>query len=112
MKTICVPKDFAALNRLDHDENHTEDLIEVILTNHVLEQLLALGFFDAINKLIGSIIDDFENESITDPAMIKRVVKSDVFDHFNDKTLLKTAQAIKVLFVEALNRKTGIHFYF
>lgn len=112
MKTICVTKDLAALNRLDDDANHPEDLIEVNLTNHVFGQLWTLGFFDAINKLTGSIIDDFENESITDAATIKKVVESDAFDNFSDKNLEKTAQAIKLLFAEALNRKTGIHFYF
>ena len=112
MKAICVPKDFAALNRLDCDVNNPKDLMEVILNNHVFELLWKTGFFDAINKLTGSIIDDFEDERITDSGMLKKVLESDIFNDFTDNNLRETAQAIRQLFVEALNRKTGIHFYF
>ncbi|PWG77870.1 hypothetical protein [Pararcticibacter amylolyticus] len=112
MKIICVPKHDQALNRLEFDENIEGDLIEISITEQVHSKLENIGFFDSINRLAGSNIDNFEDESITDKKILQKLMDSDVLDEKRYDTLGLEVKKIKNLFEEALKYQTGIFFYF
>jgi hypothetical protein len=113
MKFICVPVDNDALKRLDFDENIDGDLLEIILKEDIFDKLIAAGFFSSINKLTGAMIDNFEDEGITDAVFLRRVVESPLFEKTsNDNLLAPIVKEIEILFGEAIVRKTGIFFYF
>lgn len=113
MKTICVPINLLSQSRLDFDECKPGDLIELNLSNDMYNKLLDLGFFNRINLLTDSNIDDFEDEHISDIAKIKNVLESSLFDRDQYETeLYRIVCQIEQLFVEALNRGTGVFFFF
>ena len=113
MKTICVPINKRALSRLDYGQNVPGDLIEIILSDDDFYKLREKGFFDNINVLIDSMIDDFEDEHILDTSQLSKVINSRVFERgSHNEALFKVVVEIKRLFDEAMKRKTGVHFYF
>ena len=113
MKNICVPKDQEALHRLDHNQNISGDLLEVNLDDQDFEKLWQSDFFTSINVLTNSIIDIFEDEHIVEAEKLKNVINSHLFENGKyDEDIFKIVGEIKKLFKEALQRKTGIHFYF
>jgi hypothetical protein len=64
MKFISVPRDSIAEERLDYDMAEREELIELNLDGESFYKLLKADFFNSINKMIGKLIDDFEDEHI------------------------------------------------
>ncbi len=113
MKNICVPKDPEALHRLDYNQNISGDLLEVNLDDQDFEKLWQSDFFTSINVLTNSIIDIFEDEHIVEAEKLETVINSDLFENSKyDENIFKIVGEIKELFKEALQRKTGIHFYF
>ena len=113
MKTICVPKNKEALNRLDYDQTKENDLFEVSLEDNVFFELSQTGFFRTINELAHSNIDDFEDEAIIDEAYLNIILKSDIFNQQKyNLEIFKVVKNIEDLFVSALECKTGVFFYF
>jgi len=113
MKTITVPKDSIAQNRLNYDSCDSTELIELNLETNILSKLFAIGFFNSINQLTNSMIDDFEDQEIVQEELLNKVINSDLFDRDKyDTELNEIACRIKELFTEAYNRKTGIYFFF
>jgi hypothetical protein len=113
MKIICVPKDTEALHRLDYNHNISGDLLEVNLDDKDFEKLWQSDFFTSINVLTNSIIDIFEDEHIVEAEKLKNVINSDLFENGKyHENIFKIVGEIEELFKEALQRKTGIHFYF
>ena len=110
---ICVPKDQLAQLNLGFDQSKDGELIELKLSDRQFYKLLNIGLFHRINLLIQSDIDDFEDESINDVSKLRQVIESRLFDReFFDEETFEIANKIRKLFIEALNRKTEIHFYF
>ncbi|HWW43096.1 hypothetical protein [Pedobacter sp.] len=113
MKTICVPKDSIAQTHLDFDESQPGELIELSMEDETVNQLLMLGFFDSINKLTHSNIDNFEDESITAKHQLMKVLDSNLFDKKSyDQELHQVIDDIKDLFNMAIASSTGVYFYF
>jgi hypothetical protein len=113
MKVICVPKDKLALHRLDYNLSESEDLIEVCLDNHTLMKLFEANFFQKINEKANSNIDDFEDENIVGEKELREVLDSDIFrDNNYDIHLQEIIYKIEHLFRYALNKGTGVFFYF
>lgn len=113
MKVICVPKDKSALRRLDYDLSESDDLIEIYLDSNTLAKLFELKFFQKINDVANSNIDDFEDESILGANELRKVIDSGVFElnGYDDK-LKEVILNIENLFRQALNLETGIFFFF
>jgi hypothetical protein len=113
LKTICVPKSEDALKRLNYDQTIEGDLIEVILSEEVYNALLSTGIFVTFNTITGSNIDNFEDDSITDERALITVIESGILDitryHY---ALEHIVIDLKLLFTEALKRRTGVFFYF
>src|ERR1700748_2608384 len=99
MKTICVPKNVLAQERLDYDVCEEGDLIRFDLDNDSLQQLFNSGFFYRINKIANRIIDDYESEEITSQLALLQVVNDELFDDNKyDAELANTIRKIKELF--------------
>lgn len=113
MKIICVPKDLPALHRLDYDLSETGDLIEVHLDDRIVAKLFEVNFFQQVNTIANSNIDDFEDEKIVGEEKLMEILNSNVFEYTGfDDDLREVVHKIKGLFHQALSRKTGVFFYF
>lgn len=113
MKTICVPVNASAQQRLDYDECLEDDLISMDMDNETCYQLFELGVFNKINKMAGCIIDDFEDDRITDTGKLKTILNSGLFnENIYSPEINNLITKIKNLFDEALKRNTGVYFYF
>ncbi len=108
-KVITVPKDKEAENALDYDEATADQLIEVFLIGDEFKELWKIGFFDALNDMTQAMIDDFESAEIVKKEDLEKVLNSDVFSMPASNDIL---DRIKHLFQEALDRGTGVYFFF
>ncbi|SFM92224.1 hypothetical protein SAMN05428949_1320 [Chitinophaga sp. YR627] len=108
-KIITVPKDKDSEVALDYDTATTEQLIEVFLDQTEFMELYRAGFFQELNFIADALIDEYESEAITDKEKIQLVLDSDIF---NKPVLVDKLNQIKNLFQEALQRNTGVYFYF
>lgn len=110
-KTIVVPIDKIAALDLDFDEADLETLIELEIDNEQFYELFKAGFFDKINHICNTNIDDFEDEKIEDRQDMITVI--DMIERLNleyyNKQLIDD---IKNMFNEGLRRDTGVYFYF
>lgn len=112
-KVITVPKDSEALAALDYDQATVDQLIELKIDDNAFNALDQKGFFLLINKIAGTLIDNYEDEVITDADILKHVLASKVFgpDYYDD-TLKEMIENIKSLFLKAIEFGTGVFFYF
>jgi stalled ribosome rescue protein Dom34 len=69
--------------------------------------------FELINLLAQANIDAFEDESITDTESFMEILRNETLSQLvYDTEIGKLLKEILNLFTEALNRKTGVFFYF
>lgn len=108
-KTMTVPKDKEATKALERDEATPEQLIELEFIESEFNELWKVGFFDALNEMTGAMIDDFESAEIIKKEDLEEVLTSNVFDIPVSNDILVR---IKHLFQEALERGTGVYFFF
>lgn len=108
-KLIIVPKDKQAEHDLDYDKASPEQLIEIRLTSDELYELDKAGVFDYMNEVSNAMIDDFESAEITIKEHLLQIFNSKIFDTPIHTEKLKQ---IRSLFQEALDRNTGVYFYF
>ena len=108
-KCITVPKDKEAEEALDFAEATPDQLIELFLTDEEVDELLLAGVFDIMNEITGAMIDDYESAEIVEKEKLELVLESDAFT--KNAAIDKLAQ-IKLLFQEALERGTGVYFFF
>ncbi|ASZ09877.1 hypothetical protein KTO58_26550 [Chitinophaga pendula] len=107
-KYIVVPKNQEAMDALNYDNATPEQLIEIVLTDQEFQILSDKDFFQSINTIATVNIDIYEDDSIKDREELERVLKSDIFKiEYIDKI-----KQIRILFEEALERATGVFFYF
>ncbi|TWV92006.1 hypothetical protein [Chitinophaga pinensis] len=109
MRSIIVPKDKEADILLDTDEATPEQLITLSFDNTEFKELWDAGIFQLINELTESLIDVYEDDAITEKQKLQLVLSSDIFEISVTTDKLKQ---IKTLFQEALQRGTGVYFYF
>jgi len=113
MKFICVPLNQDAQKRLDFDECKDGDLLKITFDDETFYKLWDAGFFAHINHITGTNIDNFEDDSITDQKLLKRVLESTLFEKFiSNEALAPSVKSIKNLFIEAESLNTGVFFYF
>lgn len=110
---ITVPKDHEAEMALDLDVAKSEQLIEIVLDDIEFKTLKESGFFKSINSIAGSNIDDYESESIIGSEELNKVAISSIFTNkLFDENLSKKVNEIRNVFFEAINRETGVYFFF
>jgi len=105
MKQIIVPKNIKAQQALTYDNATNEQLLVWELTDEEYNHLNDLNVFEIINDKCNTLIDDYEDEEIA-YSKLQEIIN--IFDRNNDKLLNKFHQYI----LEAINRKTSLHFYF
>lgn len=110
-RVIVVPKTEEAEKALDFDMAEDHQLSIVQIDNDQFYQLWDIGLFSNINHLVGVLIDDYENEKITNKNDIERIVI------FLNNLAIPTGLAtiideIKDVFIEAIKRNRGVYFFF
>ena len=66
MKQIIVPLSAEAMKKLDHDQADDNELYVFKLSEQEVNLLFEKNFFDEINEIIDTYIDDYEDEKIID----------------------------------------------
>jgi len=108
-RLIEVPIDKEAEYALDYDEATPEQLIQLSLTSLEFIELWDTGFFNALNEMTMAMIDDYEEAEIVEKEDLEKVLNSDVFNLPVSNDIL---DRLKLLFQEALERGTGVYFFF
>ncbi|MCE2570053.1 hypothetical protein [Motilimonas eburnea] len=111
MKTITVPKNTEAERLLDLDQCPPEQLEEIILSKEQFANLWSAGFFDDINKLCGSMIDDYEDEILPAKNSVPVVLAYIQTQQWEPK-VHDIVNEIKYLLIKAKEYGTSVHFYF
>lgn len=108
-RLIEVPKDKEAEHALDYNEATADQLIRVHLTNSEFIELCDNGFFDTLNEMTDAMIDDFEDAEIVKKEDLEMILSSEVFNLPVSNDIL---HRLRLLFQEALERGTGVYFFF
>ncbi|WP_312332269.1 hypothetical protein [Sphingobacterium sp.] len=109
---IVTPKDKRAEELLDFNEAGDHDLIQLVLSESQFYQLDACGVFSDLNNMLGCLIDDFEDEAITDKQQLEKGLKYLKNLRPKDDRTQKLMEEIICLFEEAVKRQTGVYFFF
>ncbi|AMG68476.1 hypothetical protein AL507_18595 [Providencia stuartii] len=110
MKTITVPLSKEAMHRLDYNESIDGDLLELELSDNELHILNKVNLFETINYKLGLNIDDYEDENLHDMSKIENL--NEILTSMINKENEHIINSILELSNTALNKKTGIFFYF
>lgn len=110
MKTITVPLNLEAQELLDLDKCPSDQLDEITLPQEQFDELWSIGFFKYLNEICGSMIDDYEDESIAKYESLKAVLEYIKSEQWPDD-ILGTVNEIERLFIVAMEKKTSVHFY-
>jgi len=108
VKTITVPLSRSAMIALDYDEADDFDLMEFTLSDSEFYQLWPSGFFAAVNAGLGTLIGDFEDEKIIDPAKLVELAK--IIANHNERSA--PVVQIERLVRCAIEQQTGVFFFF
>jgi hypothetical protein len=111
MKLIIVPKDKEAEDALEFDEAKEAQLIKLVLQDNEFYELHQNGIFELINSSANVNIDDFESEEVTDENQLSNVI-SDLMKKGVPENIKSKTEQIIFLFKEAIERRTGVYFYF
>lgn len=111
MKLISVPKTPDAMQRLDFDECKSEELLEVDLGQDEFDALWDSGIFAELNEKIGLLIDDYEEESITQLSQLRHA-QAIVALALTQDDQPSSMSALKQQIDKAIEFKTGVFFFF
>jgi hypothetical protein len=105
MKQIIVPKDEKAMEDLDYDIAEESQLITWNLTEEEYKKLVDSNIFELFNAQCDSLIDEYEDDKILYDKLdgVKAYLTNN-----NSYELKKLNEFV----IEAIKRKTAIHFYF
>lgn len=110
MKIICVPLTLNAMKSLDINDCPDSLLESVHLTEDEYKKLLSSGTVEAINKTLGKIIDDYEDETINTRDDLSKALAI-----FEDHLTPENSSVIKKLIhlnTVAIKSNTGLFFFF
>lgn len=109
-RVITVPKDKIAEMSLSFDKATKEQLIELSITEEEFLFLYQKGIFELINLTIGTNIDDFEDDAVTGKDNLSKIIRVlNLRGNLNNNESIKS---LSKLFYEAVDRDTGVYFYF
>ena len=108
MKVICVPLSKGAMKRLDTDSCTDNDLREVSIGEEEYDRLWNSGIFDQLNAKLDILIDDYEDEIITFEKL--ELAIEIVREHPQGES--DWFRPMRELMEVALERKTGLYFFF
>jgi len=110
-RVIIVPKDKIAEKALDLDEATKEQLIELSITEEEFLFMYQNGVIELINLEGKTNVDDFEDDSVTGKENLSRVIRA-LNSRVDLNTYNELSQNVSNLFNEAIDRNTGVYFYF
>ncbi len=112
MKIITVPLNKKAEEDLNFNNASPDDLIELAISDEayfVLEKELFLEF----NKICNVLIDNYEDEKIIGIGKLKSLLEFMESDAISENAEdIPRYNEIKSMIIEAINRETGIYFFF
>ena len=114
-RVITVPKDERAAEALDFGVAKKGQLIELALSEEEFFFLDQHGIISLVNREGDSLIDDFEDASVTGVENLLKVMKmlsSKVKKVSKKRARCQLIQNLLTLFAEALGRNTGVYFFF
>ena len=114
MKQIIVPLSAEAMKKLDYDHAHDDELYIVKLSEQEVNLLFEKNFFNRINEIIDTYIDDYEYEEIIDLRKLV-ILKNFLQDTSNQEWAdipPKIYQNILFLTKLAIAKQTGLFFFF
>jgi|SRR6056297_2155843 len=109
MKSVVVPINSEAAERLDLGQEREGDLIEVKLDEPTFDALFSVGWVKHVNNAAGCNIDEHEDEHIENMGALEKVIE--VSARFSDQPE-DIFGIISSLAKQAMARGTGLHFYF
>lgn len=114
MKQIIVPLSAEAMKKLDYDQADDDELYIVKLSEQEVDLLFEKNFFNRINEIIDTYIDDYEDEKIID--LRKLIILQNLLQDNLDKEWAdippKIYQNILFLTKLAIAKQTGLFFFF
>lgn len=114
MKQIIVPLSAEAMKKLDYDQADDDELYIVKLSEQEVDLLFEKNFFNRINEIIDTYIDDYEYEEIIDLRKLV-ILKNFLQDTSNQEWAdipPKIYQNILFLTKLAIAKQTGLFFFF
>lgn len=112
-RIITVPKDKKAEEALDYDEAEKEQLIELSIEEEDCQFLYESGIIELINKIGDANIDDFEDDFVRGKENLSKImIAINLIEFSETDSQHKLVQKILNLFKEAIDRDTGVYFYF
>ncbi|WP_455027777.1 hypothetical protein [Neisseria elongata] len=114
MKQIIVPLSAEAMKKLDYDQADDDELYIVKLSDQEVNLLFEKNFFNRINEIIDTYIDDYEYEEIIDLRKLV-ILKNFLQDTSNQEWAdipPKIYQNILFLIKLAIAKQTGLFFFF
>mgnify|MGYP001008123010 FL=1 len=114
MKQIIVPLSAEAMKKLDYDQADDDELYIVKLSEQEVDLLFEKNFFNRINEIIDTYIDDYEDEEIIDLRKLV-ILKNFLQDTSNQEWAdipPKIYQNILFLTKLAIAKQTGLFFFF
>ena len=110
MKIICTPLTSEAMALLDIDDCPDSLLESISLSYEEYEKLLGSGALEAINKTLGKIIDDYEDEAIYTTDELSKTLAI-LKDHLTpeNSSIIKKLIYLNTL---AIKNRTGLFFFF
>ena len=113
MKQIIVPLSAEAMKKLDYDQADDDELYIVKLSEQEVDLLFEKNFFNRINEIIDTYIDDYEYEEIIDLRKLV-ILKNFLQDTSNQEWAdipPKIYQNILFLTKLAIAKQTGLFFF-
>ena len=114
MKQIIVPLSAEAMKKLDYDQANDNELYVFKLSEQEVNLLFEKNFFDEINEIIDTYIDDYEDEKIIDLRkliFLKNFLQDNSHQALADIPL-RIYQNILFLTQLAISKQTGLFFFF
>lgn len=112
-RIIIVPKDKVAQEALDFDKATKEQLIELPIGEEEFLCMYNSGIIELINMKGNANIDDFEDDSVTGKVNLNMVINTlSLKESLGNNFQIRLIQKLANLFREALERDTGVYFYF
>jgi len=110
---IVVPKNIDAMQHLEYGDIVANESLQLILKHEDIVSLWESSFLYNINILADVNIDYGEEESIIDLTKLEMLINSGLFEiMFKNEELNRIIASIKVLFLAAIQYKTGVFFFF
>jgi len=110
MKSICVPTSSGAMSRLDTDTCIDGDLVEISLDQSDFNELQKSGLIGELNSTLGLIIDEYEDESISNSNLDSAIT---IYEKYRSKLNLKENKVTEIqdALELARSKNTGVFFF-